>query len=291
MSFKDIKGQDNAILFLKRSSKNGRTSHAYIFSGPSGVGRKLTALNFAKFINCHAAEDDRPCDKCPSCRKADSHNHPDIFLVSPEKAGSSIGIDKVRAVIKNIGLKPYEAGTKVYIIDDAMNMTQEAQNALLKTLEEPPSDSVLIFIVDNQRGLLSTIESRCQVVKFFPIDAALRYKDEKLSKKRSQILNGIADGSLFDSDFEGLTKPELRLSLDIMLTWYRDILVAKSGGALKSLLVNADRAQAIDEEARHMDFAFLDKVIKQIILTGQFLDQNINPKLAMSTLGACICTK
>lgn len=291
MSFKDIKGQNSAIDFLKNSSVSGRTSHAYIFLGPSGVGRKLTALNFAKFLNCHAPDDNRPCDECPSCRKVDSRNHPDIFLVSPEKSGSSIGIDKIRTVIKNVGLKPYEAGTKVYIIDDASSMTQEAQNALLKTLEEPPSDSVLIFISDKSGGLLSTIESRCQIVKFFSIDAALKYKDEKLLKKRLQILDGITDGSLFDSDFEGLSKPDLRSYLDIMLTWYRDILVTKADPTLKSLLVNADRTRIIEEEALRMDFAFLDKAIKQIILTGQFLDQNINPKLAMSTLGACICTK
>lgn len=322
MSFKDIKGQNSAIGFLKNSSVNGRTSHAYIFLGPSGVGRKLTALNFAKFLNCHAPDDNRPCDECPSCRKVDSRNHPDIFLVSPEKAGASIGIDKIRAVIKNVGLKPYEARTKVYIIDDSSSMTQEAQNAFLKTLEEPPSDSVLIFISDKQGGLLPTIESRSQVVKFFPIDAdtvkeilknnyklddakaqmlsrisagsidaALRYKDEKFFKKRSQVLDGITDGSLFDSDFEGLSKPDLRSYLDIMLTWYRDILVTKADPTLKSLLVNADRTRIIEEEALRMDFAFLDKAIKQVILTGQFLDQNINPKLAMSTLGACICTK
>jgi len=323
MSFRDIKGQDGAIDILNRSSEKNKVTHAYIFAGPAGVGKKLTALNFAKMLNCLAAAGERPCDECVSCRKIGASNHPDVFILRPEKEGSHLGIDEVRQVIKNIGLKPYEARMKVYIIDDAASLTQEAQNAILKTLEEPPSDSIIIFIVEKAEDLFPTIESRCQIVKFFPLKAevvgdvlrkdhkiddaragvlsriangslglALKLDGERFLAKRAAVVGGLADGSFFDSDFETLTKPDMRSYLDTMLTWYRDILIAKTlpDGAAE-LLVNIDRVEAIRKEASRLDFDFLDNVIRQIILTGSFLEQNVNLKLAMSVLGANICTK
>jgi len=334
LSFRDIKGQDSAVNFLKRSCENNKTSSAYIFAGPKGVGKKLAAVNFAKALNCltplevrlltgQAESGEKPCDGCASCKKIGSSNHPDVFLLKPEKEGSHLGIDRIREVIKNIGLKPYEAKVKVYIIDDAAYLTQEAQNALLKTLEEPPSDSVIIFIAESSGDLFPTIESRSQVLKFFPLKAedikdilkkvhnlddaralvlsristgslalALKLNDEKFFEKRAGVLKGLADGSFFDSDFNGLTKSDMRSYLDMMLTWYRDILIAKAAASPdESLLINADKAKTIEEEARRLDFAFLDNIIKQILLTGSFLEQNVNTKLAMSVLGANICTK
>ncbi len=322
MSFRDIKGQDSAVLFLKRSGDSDKAAHAYIFAGPAGVGKKLAAVNFAKALNCLADSGEKPCDACISCRKIDASNHPDVFLLKPEKEGSHLGIDKVREVIKNIGLKPYEGKVKAYIIDDAASLTQEAQNALLKTLEEPPSDSVIIFIAESSGDLFPTIESRSQVVKFLPLKAgdireilktvhklkigraevlsriangslasALRLNEKKFFEKRSSVLKGLVDGSFFDSDFDGLTKSDTLVFLDTMLTWYRDILIAKAAGKPESLLVNVDKLDIIEEEAKRYDFGFLDNIIKQIILTGSFLEQNVNPKLALSVLGASICTK
>lgn len=322
MSFRDIKGQDSAVLFLKRSGDGDKAAHAYIFAGPAGVGKKLAALNFAKALNCLADSGEKPCDACISCRKIDASNHPDVFLLKPEKEGSHLGIDKVREVIKNIGLKPYEGKEKAYIIDDAASLTQEAQNALLKTLEEPPSDSVIIFIAESSGDLFPTIESRSQVVKFFPLKAgdireilktvhklsldraevlsriangspalALKLNEEKFFEKRAGVLKGLVDGSFFDSDFDGLTKSDTLVFLDTMLTWYRDILVAKAADKPESLVVNVDKLDIIEEEAKRFDFGFLDNIIKQIILTGSFLEQNVNPKLALSVLGANICTK
>jgi len=316
LSFKDIKGQDKAVSFLKSVLENNRFSQAYIFFGPNGVGKKLTALNFAKAFNCAIPVGQRPCDACVSCRKIDASNHPDVFLLVPEKEDASIKIDQVREVIKNISLKAYEARKKVYIIDDAHLMTPEAQNALLKTLEEPPSDSVLILITDNMESLFSTIVSRSQVVKFFPfavaevkdiltqvykIDAvkahilahissgmlgeALRQNDEDFFKKRSRIIKGLEDRTFFDWEFEGLSRPDLKLYLDVMLTWYRDILIAKTGLTEEAAFVNIDKRDAVLNEAARADFAFLDSIIKQIISTNSFLEQNANPKLAMSVLG------
>lgn len=323
MSFKDIVGQDSAVNFLKRAAEGDRCAHAYIFTGPTGTGKSLAAVNFAKLLNCSSGPGERPCDECSSCRKIDASNHPDVFLLKPEKEGSRLGIDRVREVIKNIGLKPYEARKKVYIIDGAAGLTQEAQNALLKTLEEPPSDSVIIFIAENPGDLFPTIESRSQVVRFYPLKtgdisqvlrkvykldtdraqvlsriangslaSALKLNEEKFFERRSAVLKGLVDGSFFDSDFEGLTKSAVRSYLDMMLIWYRDILIMKAAaGSGKSLLVNADKSGIIEEEAGRLDFNFLDDIIKKIMLTRSFLEQNVNLKLAMSVLGANICTK
>lgn len=322
MSFEDIKGQDSALLLLKRSIESNKLSHAYIFLGPGGIGKKTVALNVAKGLNCGDAKDGSPCDRCACCKKIDALNHPDVFLLKPDKDGASIGIDKVRELIKNIGLKPYEARRKVYIIDDAGLMTHEAANAILKTLEEPPAGSVIILVAESLDEILPTIQSRSQIVKFFPlkpdavkdilikecgmdptkaavlsrissgsIGAALKYEDAAIFKKRADIIERLISGSFFDPETDNISRNELRMHLDIMLTWYRDILVTKAGAAGSSAIVNADKADAIGKEAARLDFDYLEMMIKKIISTGAFLEQNINPKLAMGNLETYICTK
>ena len=316
MSFRDIKGQDSAIDFLKISVKNDKISHAYMFIGPSGVGKKLTAINFAKAINCLDPKDAGPCDTCSQCKKIDASNHPDVFIFSPLKEDSSFGIDRIRALTKDIGLKPYEGRKKVYILDNADSMTPEAQNALLKTLEEPPSDSVLILIVENINGIFSTVQSRAKRVRFFPIPAkeiegilvnsykmekekaeilsrissgmlgkALKYNDEDFFKARDRIISALNGEMILDSDFDGLSKPDMRLALDVMLTWYRDILLIKAGVANSSSLVNIDKLDLIQSEAKRSSFDGLNNIINQVILTGSLFEQNVNPKLAMGVLG------
>ena len=326
MLFRDIRGQDSAIEFLKNSIAKNKVSHAYIFVGPSGVGKRLTAVNFAKALNCLDAKDGEPCGVCAQCRKIDASNHPDVLIFYPEKEGSSLGVDKIRAVTKDIGLKPYEGRKKVYILDSADSMTQEAQNALLKTLEEPPSDSVIILITENINALFSTVRSRARRIRFFPLPGAevrrilvdnykvdndraevlsrissgeparaIKYNDESFFEKRNRIIDALRNGTLPDSDLDGFSRPDLRLALDIMLTWYRDILIAKTGGGLQTL-INVDKSDLIQDEAMKAGFDELNSTISQIILTGSFLDQNINQKLAMGLLAINItrrkiCTK
>ncbi len=304
---------------MRGSLSTGRIGHAYIFHGPGGVGKKLTALNFAKAANCLAEEAARPCEACASCKKIASFNHPDLSILMPEKEGASIKIEAIRGLIKDIGLKPYEGRKKFYIIDGAQFMTEEAANALLKTLEEPPSDSVLILITENLGSLLSTIVSRSQVVKFFPLRVdevrdilvkayavdparshvlshlssgrlgeALKYNDKDFFARRERIISALSSGKFFESDFDKLTKAELKMYLNIMLTWYRDILVTKASGGDGSGVVNADKLEAISREAASTGFEHLEKVIRQIISTAFYVDQNVNPKLAMAALGVSV---
>jgi len=319
VSFRDIKGQDRAISFLKGSMEAGRISHAYIFYGPGGIGKRLTAVNFAKAVNCRGEGGEKPCDACPSCRKIDSSNHPDFFLLKPAKEGSAISIDDVRALIKDIGLKPYEGRKKFYVIDGASSMREEAQNAFLKTLEEPPSDSVIILIAENLGRLFSTIVSRSQTVKFFPLSTgdvkdalmngygmdatkahvlahissgrlgeALKYRDESFFAKREKAMASLEKGTFFESDFDKLTKPDLKIYLNILLTWYRDILVSKAGGANGPGIVNIDRKETIAGEAEKMGYDRLERMIRQVISTIYCAEQNVNPKLAMAALGTTI---
>jgi len=316
VSFNKIRGQARAIGFLKTAIENKRVGHAYIFFGPQGVGKRLAAVNFAKALNCAAPKDGGPCDACNSCKKIDAMKHPDFIVLSPEKDSASIKIDAVRELARDISLKPYEAQKKVYIIDDAGLMKHEAQNALLKTLEEPVTDSVLILVTSDISRLFSTIRSRAQELRFFPLAAdevkevlvgdygiektrahilahissgtlggALAYNHEELFEKRSRIIDAIDKKTFFEWDFEGVSRTELKMYLDIILTWYRDILVAKTGPGSGSGFVNIDKEDAIMRQAGEIECGRLDDIIKEVISTASFLDQNANPKLAMSVLG------
>jgi DNA polymerase-3 subunit delta' len=195
-------------------------------------------------------------------------------------------------------------------------MTQQAQNALLKTLEEPPSDSVLILIAENINAIFETILSRTKKVRFFSLPAgevgkileeryeiekdkagllasissgelgkAVKFNSEDFFAKRNRIINSLKSTATSDSDFDGFSKPDLKIALDVMLTWYRDVLVAKTGGDCRELLINIDKLDLIYDEAGKSTFDELNKIINQVILTSSFLDQNVNTKLAMGVLG------
>ncbi|MBN1527051.1 MAG: DNA polymerase III subunit delta' [Candidatus Omnitrophica bacterium] len=315
MSFKGIRGQDSAISLLKRSIANGRVAHAYIFLGPSGVGKFTTALAFAQALNCAGAKAGEGCGVCAPCRKILKSNHPDVLAVRPEKDSTSIKIDQMRELIRNISLRPYEGKRKVYVIDGAEAMTPETSNALLKTLEEPPPDSVLILVAENLENLFSTVVSRSQVVRFFPLGAdavkailmkeygvdeekarvlsrlssgrlgeALRYAEGKLFDKRTRLIDSLIAKGLFDTDFDGVSRDEMRLYLDIMLTWFRDILVYKELGTAATL-VNIDRKEAVSRAAANLSSDYLCDAIRRIIETLSYLDQNANQKLAVAALG------
>ena len=326
MSFASLKGQESAVSLLKSSLKNNKLSHAYIFAGCEGVGKMLAAMNFAKAVNCEKTVSSEPCDACRSCKKIEALNHPDISIVKPEKEGGSIKIEAVRQLIKDIYFKPFEAKKKVYIIDGAQNMKHEAANALLKTLEEPPTDSILILITDNLKALFHTIVSRSQVVRFFPLKTgqikdilvreysleemsahilahlssgklgeALKFKDEDIFAKRLYLLANISGKGPAGLDFDDIPKEDLKLCLGILLSWYRDLLNTKVGRDQTSL-VNIDKLDIISNEARRLSFDHIEDAINNILSTFVYLDQNANQKLAMNVLAnkineAVACTK
>jgi DNA polymerase III subunit delta' len=326
LSFVNLKGQNSAIGYLKAALESGKISHAYIFSGPDGVGKRIAAMNFAKALNCDNVKSGEGCDQCPSCKKIDSAKHPDIYILSPEEDGGSIKIEDVRAVIKDVYLKPFEAKRKVYIIEAAQELKHEAENALLKTLEEPPANSVIILLTEKIEKLFHTIVSRSQVVRFFPLklkdaedilvkeysfdrpDAhilshlalgrlglALKLKEEDALTKRSLLIDKISSGLKDDFDFDDISKDDIKICLDIMLTWYRDIFNLKAGAG-DHTLINIDKKDIISNEAGVLSFDYLEETINDIISTAMYIDTNANQKLAMSVLGMKIkqvgaCTK
>ena len=167
MCFKNLVGNENNKYILKETITKGNILHSYMFFGNEGIGKKIFALEFAKMILCENQKNS-PCEKCKSCIEFDSNNNPDFFFIEPD--GNSIKIDQIRNMQKGMLEKPIISSKKVYIINNAETMTKEAQNCLLKTLEEPPKFATIILVGSNETAFLPTIKSRCTILYFNKIN-------------------------------------------------------------------------------------------------------------------------
>ena len=163
--FENIFGNNSIKKVLEQSIYSNKVSHSYLMIGISGIGKKMIATEFAKGILC--LSENKSCNYCKSCIEFDGNNNPDFFCIEPE--GSSIKIGQIRELQKRIQEKPIISEKKVYIIDQADLMTKEAQNCLLKTLEEPPEFATIILVGTNENAFLTTIKSRCMILHFNPI--------------------------------------------------------------------------------------------------------------------------
>jgi DNA polymerase-3 subunit delta' len=170
MAFEIILGQPQAKHILQRALAHGSLSHAYLFYGPESVGKRKTAFELAKALICQETGAAESCGTCAACRKIEQSQHPDVFYLEPQKAATSreaaIKIDDIRELQKKLGFLPYEAPVKVAIVDGVDRMNPQAANAFLKTLEEPPSSTVLILLTAQPQLLLPTMISRCQGIRF-----------------------------------------------------------------------------------------------------------------------------
>lgn len=164
--FESILGNDSIKTMLKQAINHNKVSHSYLMIGISGIGKKMIATEFAKAILC--MEEGEICNHCKSCIEFNSNNNPDFLSIEPE--GNSIKIEQIRELQKKMQEKPIISNKKVYIIDNADSMTKEAQNCLLKTLEEPPEFATIILIGSNENEFLATIKSRCMILHFNPIE-------------------------------------------------------------------------------------------------------------------------
>ena len=265
-NFKDIIGQESIKKHLQTAIKTGNLSHAYIINGEYGSGRQTIASALAKTIQCQSKTDDTDaCGVCTSCKQAESHNHPDIKYITHDK--TSISVNDIREQLNNdISIKPYSSEYKIYIIPDANKMTEQAQNALLKTIEEPPVYAIIILLTENCDSLLPTIRSRCVTLTMNPIekDKICTYLENKfqLEPEQAQIAANYCQGNIgkairfaSSSDFIEMKNQVLKLLknldsmdiasiidtikefsthkndindyLDLMLLWYRDVLMFK----------------------------------------------------------------
>ena len=172
MSFNEIIGQEDAKSLLKNAVKTGNHSHAYIFSGENGSGKMMLAEAFATMLQCENPGEDA-CGECHSCKQALTRNHPDINYVTREEGKSSLGVDVIRdQIVKDVDIAPYNNKYKIYIVDEAERMNDQAQNALLKTIEEPPEYAIIILLTANHNAFLQTILSRCVLIQMKTIDTA-----------------------------------------------------------------------------------------------------------------------
>ena len=186
--FENIIGNDKIKEVLKKSVELKKTSHSYLFIGTEGIGKKLIAKEFAKMIMC--IDENKYCNKCKSCIEFDTQNNPDYILIEPE--GNNIKIEQIRQMQTKVIEKPIISNKKVYIIDDVELMTIEAQNCLLKTLEEPPEYVTIILICKNENSILNTIKSRCTIINF----DKLKNQDIKEYLEKNYNITNIKDNLL-----------------------------------------------------------------------------------------------
>ena len=199
--FKDVVGHNNIIEYIENAVTSGNISHAYILNGEKGSGKKLLAKLFAMSLQCENREDDGDaCGECHSCLQAKNGNHPDIIRVTHEKP-STISVDDIREQVNNdVVIKPYQGPYKIYLIPEADKMSVQAQNALLKTIEEPPEYAVIILMTRNAEVLLPTIRSRCVMLKLRNIRDRLVRKHLmerlELTDYKADLCVAFAQGSI-----------------------------------------------------------------------------------------------
>lgn len=317
-TFEEIRGNTPLVEQLRRSAASGRSSHAYLFLGGAGAGKRLIANTFAKALQCEGEK--RPCDSCKSCHAFNHGNHPDVIYFQPLKNGKTYTIEDVREqLLETVDLKPFQYEKKIYIIEKADTLNIQSQNALLKTLEEPPAHAVFLLLAERAEAFLPTILSRVVVMKIRPLSAetiadylmqaghlaeeshilsayaqgrigqALELvEDEGFREMRQDILGklealpSMSEGEVYllAKDLEGY-KNDLRF-LDIMELWYRDLLTAKSLRE-EGYLIQRDKKDAIFRAAKE-PAALLAKKAAAVRTARMRLAQNANFRLTMEVM-------
>ncbi len=298
---------DRRILeHFRKLSASSRLGHAYLFVGPREAGKTQTALGVAQLVNCESLSV-KPCGVCSSCRKIASGNHPDVMVVQEEQG--SIKIDQIRFLLGRLQLMAFEAKTKVFIIRNVETMTLEAANSLLKTLEEPASNTLIILTTAIVEVNLDTVRSRCHVVRFFPVSRGHLQETLGNTQEMAQFLtvytdgclgqarqlaennfifykNQVLDGLLYKSNEDFLKKlsekEDFKESLHIFLSIVRDAILLKTGVPTQDLM-HTDRLKDVRLLAEH-SFTELFAIYEQVVKTKGLLDENLNAKMAFSIL-------
>lgn len=319
--FQDIIGQEQIKEHLQNAIAAGKVSHAYIINGEKSSGKEFIAKVFAMALQCEKKEAE-PCQECHSCKQALSDNHPDIIRVTHEKP-NTISVDDIRAQVNNdVAIKPYSGSYKIYIINEAEKMTPQAQNAILKTLEEPPEYAVILLLTTNVNSLLSTILSRCVVLNMKPVADELvrKYLMEQLQVPdyKAEVCVAFARGNIgkakalaSSEDFENVKaealsllkyikdmelseiiaaikriteyKLEINDYLDICAIWYRDVLLFKATNDVNHLVFR-EEIQSLRKIAQRSSYEGIEKIIEALDTAKHRLDANVNFELTMELL-------
>lgn len=319
--FTDIIGQEQLKEHLQNAIAMNKVSHAYIINGERSSGKEFVAKVFAAALQCERGGTE-PCGECHSCIQAKSGNQPDIIFVSHDKP-NSIGVEDIRAQINNdIGIKPYSSPRKVYIMNEGEKMTVQAQNALLKTLEEPPEYAVILILTANVDSLLPTILSRCVVLNMKPVPdhKVKKYLMEELEipDYKANICVAFARGNIGkakmlasseefekvkeeavtlvkyinDMDISEVVKAIKKISeyqfdvtdyLDILSVWYRDALLFKATKDANSLIFK-NELQYIRKVADRSTYEGIETIVKALQQAKRRLEANVNFDLTMELL-------
>jgi DNA polymerase-3 subunit delta' len=317
MGFKDIIGQHKQLTILASALANGRLHHAYLFLGPEGVGKHLVAVALAKALHCSEVQNDF-CGSCVNCRRIADGNHPDVRVIEPLSGKKEISIQQIRELERELNYRSFTGARKIAIIDPATLLNPSSQNALLKTLEEPPQDSLIILIAPNAGGLLPTLRSRCLRLTFAPltrkeiagflqshdgvngddaefiaalgmgsIGAALALDKTELIEKR-KIWTGML-GALKTRDYHGAivaaqtlaaNREEALNFLKWAESWYRDLLIYSVANDSDDL-VNLDMRPQIEQQSLQQGTGAALRVIAQTASAAARIQRNLNRRMVL----------
>jgi len=322
MALNDVIGQEKAIGILQGILRRKRLASSYLFFGESGIGKKMAAINFAKAVNClsmsGAADGTQAsfmsvapqsllaagydaCDTCEPCLKIAAGSHPDIIVISPQEG--LIKIDEIRTIEEALSFRPYEGMKKVVIVDDADTMNQAAANTFLKTLEEPPEDSLIILISSRPDRLLPTIRSRCSTIAFHPLslDSCRQILDGKIAahdieqavrlslgrpglavtgdvKEERDRFVDLLKSMLRSEKDSWSSREEVEKWFDLALLFMRDLAVLKITGE-QTLLINMDIAENLARLEKSLELKGIIEIYKELSFVKAMLLFNLNKSL------------
>lgn len=319
-SFSEIVGHEQIKEHLQTAIKEKKPFHAYIFQGDVGVGKEAMAKTFVAGLLCQG-EGEKPCRECISCHQLESGNHPDVVWVKRER--SSLGVDEIREQLCNtMDIKPFSSPYKIYVVPEAEKMTEAAQNALLKTIEEPPEYGVVILLTSNISELLPTIQSRCLTLEFRPLTSsaveeylktqcqvpdylakasaafaqgnlgkAMRYaqSEDFIERKDSilSLLRRVEDMTVTEmleviTDL-GTRKDEVRDYIDLMELWYRDVLIFKATKNINQLLFREESSH-ISKEAQRRSYEKIEEILQAFEKAKFRLKANVSFEVALELM-------
>ena len=322
-NFETIIGQEHIREHLKATLVSGKVSQAYLITGECMQGKEYIARIFANALVCDNPVDGYdPCQKCRSCIQAISRNHPDIITVTHDKP-NTVSVDDVREqIVSDAQIKPYQSKWKIYIMNEAEKMTPQAQNALLKTLEEPPGYVVIMLLTTSKAAMLPTVISRCVQLDMRPVEDKLVRKylmnEVKIPDYQADICVAFARGNIgkarslaMSEDFEEIKNEAIRVLkfirnmdtsdmiktlkkledyklnvddfLDIMMIWYRDVLLYKATMDADAVVFK-DEGSNIRKEASVSSYEGIETILKAVEKTKQRIKANVNFELAMELM-------
>jgi len=295
--------------------QNSRLGHAYLFVGPIRVGKTSTAVRIAQLANCEKVISGGPCGSCESCVKIDKAIHPDVSVIVADENGS-IKIEEVRLLCRQFQLKPYEGKKKICIIKNIEDLTLEGANALLKTLEEPSADSLLLLTTTFPDRVLPTVKSRCQIINFFSLTAeelkknlmsgqnlseeishflaffcegnhglAEKLRERKIYEHKDAVIDNFLLAQDSDTFLNGIVsdKDKTKETLQILLSFFRDLILLQSG--IDSVrLIHKDRLADLKKISSRFSFAEISDCLSEVVKTTQMLEDNFNVKIALTVI-------